>query len=170
MRFFLLISIFLLLTTTAQAEVRIGSSQITKKEQSSKPKTSRPSHLARSVAEMFRYEATELRDTLINRSLKAVPKSKQKENRKELEKHIDIGHILNLYAKTLHSYYTEDELKALRTFMADETNRQMLEKLPIVMSQMGLDRQQYLNTVLQNMLQKEMIDKLKQGESSILNP
>lgn len=133
-------------------------------------KPQKASPLARSTAELFRREIVELKEALIKKSLRNAPKSRRDDFRQKLGREIKIEKILNLYALTLEKYYTEDELKALRTFMAEDTNRQMLEKLPAVLSQMGLDRQDYLNMVLENFLRRELFEKLEKGEPTILTP
>lgn len=126
--------------------------------------------LARSTAELFRADATALKTAIIEKSLANVPLIERAKFRKGLEKELSVDKILNLYGLTLEQYYTEAELKSLRTFMADPTNRSMLEKLPNVLDQMGMDRQQYLNAVLEDYLQRELFDKLQKGEETILTP
>ena len=132
--------------------------------------TAKASPLARSVAELFRKDVEELKTVLIERSLVNVPPAEKATYRRQLDRELQTNKVLNLYGLTLEKYYTEDELKALRTFMGDDTNRAMLEKLPTVLSQMGFDRQQYLNQVLENFLKRELFDKLEKGDATILTP
>lgn len=128
------------------------------------------SALARSVAELFRKDVTDLKSSLIEKALVNVPSNQRDSYRRNLGREIKVGRVLNLYAVTLDQYYTEDELKSLRTFMADDTHRAMLEKLPTVMNRMGMDRQSYLNQVLQDFLNKEFYQKLEKGDPTILTP
>lgn len=128
------------------------------------------SALARSVAELFRKDVTDLKSSLIEKALVNVPSNQRKSYRRNLGREIKVDRVLNLYAVTLDQYYTEDELKSLRTFMADDTHRAMLEKLPTVMNRMGMDRQSYLNQVLQDFLNKEFYQKLEKGDPTILTP
>ncbi|MBA44212.1 MAG: hypothetical protein CMF62_09465 [Magnetococcales bacterium] len=128
------------------------------------------SALARSVAELFRKDVTDLKSSLIEKALVNVPSNQRESYRRNLGREIKVDRVLNLYAVTLDQYYTEDELKSLRTFMADDTHRAMLEKLPTVMNRMGMDRQSYLNQVLQDFLNKEFYQKLEKGDPTILTP
>lgn len=128
------------------------------------------SALARSVAELFRRDVANLKTSLIEKALINVPSNQRDSFRRSLGREIKVERVLNLYAVTLDQYYTEAELKSLRTFMADDTHRAMLEKLPSVMNRMGMDRQIYLNQVLQNFLNKEFYQKLEKGEETILTP
>ena len=128
------------------------------------------SPLARSVAELFRKEVTDLKAGLIEKALVNVPPQQRDSFRRSLAREIKVERVLDLYAVTLEQYYTEAELKSLRTFMADDTHRQMLEKLPTVLGRMGMDRQTYLNQVLQEFLNKEFYQKLEKGDPTILTP
>lgn len=126
--------------------------------------------LAENVAHMFRPELEDLRNSLVNRALNRLPPDARAEQREVFEAYIDIDQILGLYSQTLITYFTKEELKALRTFMAEENGRQVLNKLPEVLTQMRLKRQKYLQNTLQNILQKEVIDPVKKGEGSLLAP
>jgi len=184
--FFVLVGAFM--PATSFAEVKIGAGTVKTYAQptpaspavpngaptnaaplpENKPQKASP--LARSTAELFRKEIIDLKEALIANALKNVPLRQRPDFQKKLAGEIRVDKILNLYALTLEKYYTEAELKALRTFMADDTNRQMLEKLPTVLGQMGLNRQEYLNIVLENFLRRELLEKLEKGEPTILTP
>lgn len=126
--------------------------------------------LAENVAHMFRPELVELRDGLVNRALNRLPPEAREKRRDEFEAYIDIEQILDLYTQTLVDYFTKEELKALRTFMADDTGRKVLEKLPEVLSHMHLKRQQHLQNSLSTLLQEQVMDKVRKGDPSLLAP
>lgn len=126
--------------------------------------------LAENVANMFRPELVKLRDSLVSRALKRLPPEARQDKRAEFERYINIEQLLSLYTQTLVAYFTKEELKALRTFMADDSGRQVLEKLPDVMSSMRLKRQRYLQETLGEILRKEVLEKAEKGEPSLLAP
>lgn len=126
--------------------------------------------LAENVANMFRPELVELRDALVNRALNRLPVDERASRRPAFEAYINIEQMLSLYTQVLVKYFSKQELKALRTFMADDTGRAVLEKLPAVMGEMQLKRQEYLQGTLREILQKEVLEKAAKGEPTLLAP
>lgn len=126
--------------------------------------------LAESVSNMFRPQLIELRDTLVNRTLTRLPKNKREEKRPEFEAYIDIDQLQSIYTQTLLDFFTEEELKALRTFMADDAGHKVLTKLPMALDQMRLKRQHYLEKTLEEIIQEEVYEKARKGEPSLLAP
>lgn len=126
--------------------------------------------LARSVANMFRPELVNLQKKLAENAVAKLPLEKRAKQQKVFENYIDVEHILDLYTQILLDYYTPQELKALRTFLADATGQSVLEKLPQTLNKMQLTRQRHLEGVLNNILQEQVIDPAQKGVPTLLAP
>ena len=126
--------------------------------------------LARSVSNIFRPQLTELRDSLVDRALSRLPEDRREAMRPTFEAYIDIDHLQSVYTRTLLDYYTEEELKALRTFLADDVGQRVLAKLPMALSRMHLERQKHLERTLEEIIRKEVLEKAASGEPTLLAP
>ena len=113
---------------------------------------------------MYKPELERLKEKLIAQSLRKTPPEAAEPFRRSMEELLDLDDILARYASTQATYYSTAELEALKSFMSTPAGQSVMSKLPTVMTQMQLDRQQYFEKVLKSVLENNVLQRLRRRQ------
>lgn len=126
--------------------------------------------LAQSIAEAFRTDIETLKTNLARQATQKLRPEHRQAQQDKFIAYINTDHILSLYTKTLLTYFTKEELKTLRTFLAEPEGQNIIKKLVEVLNKIQLDRQAYLQHVLNQLVEEQVYEKLRKGEKTLLTP